>query len=228
MNKIYLSGMVFFSCFFVTVSNAQSKEDVVAIIQQDTQSITAMRVIIDDILKQLHTLILKIQNSPAMPEKIEAWGKAQKIAHWPENTGWAEFKKRLDEFIQKLTTAKEQELQGKSYKYLAHIIENSEVSDSLNQLQKKLDDSIPTIIIPKLGTKKTIAQIKKTAAQAKKTIQAVIADLIDILYTQTILEKLDEIFKTYEPTAEKIKKENEEAEERAGAAQAATGGSLYE
>lgn len=166
---------------------------------------------IDGITKEINLFITKVQSSPDLPGKIERWGKKGKIKEWPDKLTWADFKKQLENFVQKLYKVKEQDPKTKEYKYAGDLLEDETLFNNLAQLQVKLTKNVVKIEIPEFG-------LQKLSRKSKETAQRVVITLTESIYTLKIPEALDTLFEKYAPKAEKIRKEEEEAEKRAAEA----------
>ena len=166
---------------------------------------------IDGITKEINLFITKVQSSPDLPGNIERWGKKGKIKEWPDKLAWADFKKQLESFVQKLYKVKEQDPKTKEYKYAGDLLEDETLFNNLAQLQVKLTKNVVKIEIPEFG-------LQKLSKKSKEVAKIVVITLTESIYTLKIPEALDTLFEKYEPKAEKIRKEEEEAEKKAAEA----------
>jgi len=194
----------------IPVEEEEEEEEPVVTPEQQ-RKIDNVLAMIDGITKEINLFITKVQSSPDLPGNIERWGKKGKIKEWPDKLAWADFKKQLESFVQKLYKVKEQDPKTKEYKYAGDLLEDETLFNNLAQLQVKLTKNVIKIEIPEFG-------LQKMSKKSKEVAKIVVITLTESIYTLKIPEALDTLFEKYEPKAEKIRKEEEEAEKKAAEA----------
>lgn len=183
----------------------QKKEEIVipVLTGEQQQKIATLLVVIDDIVKQIHTFLLQVVSYPDLSKRIENWAKKNRIANWPTNMDWDQFKLAIEIFVNKLIIAKEQDPVTKVYKYLLLLIEDESLFNNLAQLQVALNQEVPQIEVPELG-------VGVLSVETKKAIQNTCEKIAESLYVVTIPNALDELFAKLEPEATTLR-ESEEA-----------------
>lgn len=193
----------------IPVEEEEEEEPAVTLEQQ--RKIDNTLAMIDGITKEINLFIRKVQSSPDLPGNIERWGKKGQIKEWPDKLAWADFKKQLESFVQKLYKVKKQDPKTKEYKYADDLLEDETLFNNLAQLQVKLTKNVVKIEIPEFG-------LQKLSKKSKEVVKIVVITLTESIYTLKIPEALDTLFEKYEPKAEKLRKEEEEAEKKAAEA----------
>ena len=165
---------------------------------------------IDTIIMHTNSFLRKVQSSPELPGKIEQWGKQGKIKEWPATLVWADFKTKLEEFNKRLYRLKEKDSK-QVYKYIADLIADETLFNTIDQLRRKLVQHEPKIEIPEFA-------LQKLNATSKRAVQNAASSYTESFYILKINEGIDAVFEKYEPHAEKLRKEEEAAIKRAEAA----------
>ncbi len=164
--------------------------------------------LIDSIIKNTNTYIIKVQSSPDLPAKIVHWGKKDTIKEWPTDLTWKDFRTNMETFVQKLYKMKDQDPRTKEYKYMDGLLEDETLFNNVAQLEAKLKKEVPRIEIPEFG-------LQKLSIKSKQATQKATSSYTEALYTLKIPESLDKLFEKFEPKAEKLRKEEEAAKKRA-------------
>ena len=164
--------------------------------------------LIDTIITHTNSFIVKIASSPDLPIKIEHWGKEGTIKKWPTTLKWADFKLQLESLSQKLYRMKDIDPQTKKYKYVGDLIKDEALYNNLLQLKIQVTKYEPDIEIPEFG-------LEKLSVESKQATQKITSTYTEVLYTLKVPQELKKLFEKYEPTAKKLRAEEEAAEKRA-------------
>lgn len=186
------------------------QEDVTEVVlsTEDKRKVETAIEILDDIIKQSNMLMVIVNSSSELPERINQWATKEEIPHWQSKADWISFKTEIETFIQKLYRVEEQDLATKKYKYLFELIADEALYNNLIQLRTELKKIIPTIEIPDFT-------IQKLSAESKKAIKNALGKYTESFYLLDIPKSLDALFEKYAPEEEKIKAAEEAATKRA-------------
>lgn len=193
------------------------QEEVVEVVlnTEDKKKVETAIAILDDIIKQSNMLMVIVNSSSELPEKINQWATKNEIAHWQPEATWTTFKTEIETFIQKLYRVEEQDLTTQKYKYLFELIADEALYNNLIQLRDELKNIIPTIEIPEFS-------IEKLSPQSKTALKNALGKYTESFYLLDIPKSLDTLFEKYAPEEEKIKAAEEAATKRAQEASRAT------
>jgi uncharacterized membrane protein YgcG len=193
------------------------QEEVVEVVlnTEDKKKVETAIAILDDIIKQSNMLMVIVNSSSELPERINQWATKGEIAHWQPDATWVTFKTEIETFIQKLYRAEEQDLTTKKYKYLFELIADEALYNNLIQLRDELKNIIPTIEIPEFS-------VEKLSSQSKTALKNALGKYTESFYLLDIPKALDTLFEKYAPEEEKIKAAEEAATKRAQEASRAT------
>lgn len=175
---------------------------------EDRKKVETAIAILDDIIKQSNLFLVMVNSSSDLPSSINQWSEKGSIANWQSGTTWVKFKTEIENFIQKLYKAEEQDLTTKKYKYLFELIADEALYNNLIQLRTELNATVPGIEIPEFGVQKLTSEVKT----AIKNILGKYAESFSLL---GIPKALDDLFAKYAPEEEKIKAAEEAATKRA-------------
>ena len=168
---------------------------------------TAIKVL-DDVINQSNLFMVIINSSPDLPNRINRWAAKGVLANWQAGLDWDKLKIELENFVQKLYKALEQDLTTKKYKYLFELIADEALYNNIIQLQSSLNALVPTINLPEFS-------IQKLSAQSKTAIKNILNKYTESFYLLTIPKNLDVLFEKYAPEAEKIRAAEEAATKKA-------------
>jgi len=164
--------------------------------------------LIDAIITHTNSFIVKMVSSPDLSSKIETWGREGILKEWPTTLKWEDFKLQLESLSQKLYRIKDIDPQTKKYKYVDDLIKDEALYNNLLQLKRQITKYEPNIEIPEFG-------LEKLSTESKQSTQKIASSYAEALYKLKVPQALEKIFEKYEPTAKKLRAEEEAAEKKA-------------
>lgn len=163
---------------------------------------------INTILKRTDSFIVKTQELPELAGKVKRWGKRGLLYDWEPSFEWSKVKKDIDSLRTSLQKLIEKDPKNSTYKYLNDFIAQETLVNNVEKLKTTLVEYEPTIETKVFG-------VEKMDAMAKKAITRTISAYTEALYRLKIADDLNKIFEKYEPRAEALRKEKEQAEKNA-------------
>jgi hypothetical protein len=165
--------------------------------------------LIDDIITRIDSFLLKTAIIEDFAYKVSKWQRNEKIIATEQPLRWSSLQYDVQLFKQRLLKLKDKDPKTKEFRYIFDFMDDKEVIEKLHEFSASLATYEPTIII---GTKTGLQSLSKAS---KGALRKVIDNIITTIYTDKISEKIDKIFEKYEPTAKKIKENEEKKEQRA-------------
>lgn len=173
---------------------------------KETDNILAL---IDSIIQHTNSFMLKASIIPDFSTIVHRFGSQKSTKGFkPKNMSWASLKEKLESFLHKLYTMKEKDPHTKKYRYINAFGDNTSLCNNLNKLRTTLNTYEEKVEAPKFG----LGEISLTS---KRAINEVLDGYIEALFLLDIPDALDKVIKTYEPRAQKLSKQEEEAQKRA-------------
>ena len=175
-------------------------EQLVPSVKETTETTDDVIKIINNIIKSIESFITKAASFADFDGKVTGWVQKGRITDW-QGVHWSEFQHELHKFITVLQRFKEKDSKI-GFKHLDELRKNELVMQNLKQLQKKLADYEASIVI-------TPFEIANMSEQTKNACIHVINALTDAIYRNKIVEELLKIIEKFDPTAKKIREEEE-------------------
>ncbi len=175
-------------------------------VKETTETTDDVIKIINSIIKSIESFITKAASFADFDGKVTGWVQKGRITDW-QGVHWSEFQHELHKFITVLQRFKEKDSKI-GFKHLDEIRKNELAVQNLKQLQKKLADYEATIVI-------TPFEIANMSEQTKNACIHVINALTDAIYRNKIIEELLKIVEKFDPTAKKIREEEEKSSKTA-------------
>jgi hypothetical protein len=165
--------------------------------------------LIDSIVARINSFILKTKTIQDFDRKLISWQREGKIRKNGEIISWNDLQNAVNQFTQKLLKLKDKDPKTKELRYLFDLIEDKALYEKLSELNSELTNLEPNIIVsPTPGPQ----QVNKNA---KTFIRKVIDTLTKTLYVDKLGDSIDKIIEKYEPTAKKLKEQEERKEQQA-------------
>ncbi len=164
--------------------------------------------IIDTIINSTEGFITKVHSGPELPEKINKWGKQRQLEGWKPTFSWKSVKNDIEQLNQKLHKLKDRDPKTKRYRYLDDLLKNEVLYNNLAQLRNTLAKDEPQFEVPSFA-------IQKMSVQSKQAVKKIINKYLEALYVLNIPSEIDKIIAEYEPTAKKLREEEEAAAKKA-------------
>ena len=158
--------------------------------------------LIDGIITRINNFLLKAQSIPEMSGKIKSWGTKGKLTAYTANSTWNTTRAAIEEFEQKLHKMKDRDSKTKEYKYLEDFIKNEALYNNLIKVRKMLDKNEPLIEVGSFG----LDRMESASREATINVLNILTEANTVF---AIPAAIDTIIEKYEPTAKKLK-ENEE------------------
>ena len=156
--------------------------------------------IIDSLLSKLENIVRKSSLIPDFSIKVETWVKKGEVK--PSFDSWETLKNKIELLVQQLHKLQERDLKTKEYKYLVELIKNEVVFNNLSRVESVLRTNVPHIEVPEFES----TQLKEKSVTALKNS---LTSISEAFYKLGIPASLDCIIEKYEPTAKKLKEEQE-------------------
>ncbi|HXW86604.1 MAG TPA: hypothetical protein VEK38_04655 [Candidatus Bathyarchaeia archaeon] len=160
--------------------------------------------LLENLIRRTNSFIVKTHTMLDIPAKVERWGRTRILSDWPENFSWNLFVATLEDFKQKLIKMLDKDPKTNVYKYIQDLIVDTNLNEHLRELSTLLDAEEDALETSSFG-------VEKMSKSSKKTLKNIINGYTKAFFSQKISENLDAIIAKYEPTAGKIRKEEEAA-----------------
>lgn len=170
-----------------------------------TNPLAELKPILNNIVQRTESLLLKANNIPELPGKIESWVQKGTINTWNNIQEYTALRYHIEKFNAYLRTLLTAE--GESW-YGTYIKNNATVKNILIELEKVLIISEPLIDINTFG-------MKKIGDTSKKSLIAVINAYGNALNNQKILDTILTAVAQYEPEAKKLRDLKAELQKKA-------------
>ncbi len=174
------------------VAPAAPVQESVADATQASSNVTAQLKVIT---KHTESLLLKCNNMPDLPGKVERWVTKGTLRNWDKSTQYSGMRntiEKLNQYFQTLLTETGEAWYGK------YLNTNAAILDILGTLEKNLVVSEPLIEANTFG-------MKKIGAQSKKSLIAILDTFGDILNNKKLIDALLTAVEPYEPEAKKMR-----------------------
>lgn len=165
--------------------------------------------IITSIIKSINSFITKSNAFPDFDGKVKSWLQKGRITDWRAES-WSAFEHELNKFVATLARFKEKDPKI-GLKHITELSKNEGLIQTLKQLQRKLADHETSIKI-------TPFEIASMSEQTKSSCIHVINSLTSILIDNKIIIDLLKVLELFDPTAKKLREEEEKATKMALAA----------
>ncbi len=162
--------------------------------------------IISQIAKSIESFLTKAAAFPDFDGKALRWKQKHRITDWQANS-WASFQRELNQFVHTLHRFKEKDAKI-GFKHLDALLKQEATIQNLKQLQKKLADYESAITVSPF---EIAGMSEQTKSAAINTINA----LTESLYRTKLPEDLQKIIEAFDPTAKKLREEEEKATKEA-------------
>lgn len=158
--------------------------------------------VISQIVTLIESFITKAAAFPDFDGKALGWVAKGRITDWQADS-WSTFQHDLNKLVHTLQRFKDKDVKI-GLKHLDELAKNETLVQSLRRLQSKLNEYEPTI-------KVTPFEIASMSESTKNASIHVINTLTDVLYRNKINPELQKIIELFDPTAKKIREEEEKA-----------------
>lgn len=158
--------------------------------------------VINSIIKSIESFITKANAFAGFDGKVSSWLQKGRITDW-QSIHWTEFQHELHRLVVVLQRFKEKDPKI-GLKHLDELRKNELIIQNLKRLQQKLTDYEARIVI-------TPFEIANMSEPTKNACIHVINALTDTIYRNKIMDELLKIIEKFDPTAKKIREEEEKA-----------------
>jgi len=189
------------------VNETDKSEKLAAAEETEKQKIKKMIDTINAIIKILESLSEKLASIMPNPQDlIDKWIKKGYIPIWAgDESNWNTFKKTLDGILQRLHKLKDTDPKTKAYKFIGEPKATESLLGKLELMLTTLRKYEPKIEITTAGKVKT--------RESKDALKRTINYLVE--YTEMIINNVDKLIEKYDPTAKKIRAQEEAAAKKA-------------
>ena len=163
---------------------------------------------IKEIIKKTDSFIVKTQAIPELTTKVKQWGKSNIIYDWDPSFEWEKVKKDIETLRQQLEKAIDKDPKNNKYKFIDEILKNEALTNNITKIKTALSEYEPQIEVSSFG-------LSKMTEKARTALQRSLSAFTESLYRVSLPKELENIFKTYEPRAKKLRDECENAEKKA-------------
>lgn len=158
--------------------------------------------LIATIIKSIESFITKTNSFPDFDGKVKSWLQKGRLTDWQAES-WSAFKHELNKFVAVLARFKEKDPKI-GLKHITELSKNEGLLQQLKQLQRKLADYETSIKI-------TPFEIANMSDQTKNACIHVINSLTNVLYGNKIIVDLLKVAELFDPTAKKLREEEEKS-----------------
>lgn len=162
--------------------------------------------IISQIAKSIESFLTKAAAFPDFDGKVVRWLQKGRVTDWQADS-WASFQHELNKFVHTLHRFKEKDPKI-GLKHLDALLKQEATIQNLKQLQKKLTDYETAIKISPF-------EIASMSEQTKNAAINSINALTESLYRTKIPQELQKILEEFDPTAKKLREQEEKATKEA-------------
>jgi len=162
---------------------------------------------IDGIINSTNSFLHKIARYIDFVGKLKKWSEQGKIPGWKPTYTWDGIKKEIESLLHTLNKMKDKDTKTNEYKYLSDLIDNESLYNNLNKLNDSLANLEPNIEVDEFE----VDEFKAVTKESREFIRKVLAQYLEALYALDIPADLEKVIAKYEPTAKKMKEEEEKA-----------------
>lgn len=158
--------------------------------------------IISQIAKSIESFLTKASAFPDFDGKVLRWAQKGRVTDWQADR-WTSFQHELNRFVHTLHRFKEKDAKI-GFKHLDALLKQEATIQNLKQLQKKLADYETSIKI-------TPFEVAGMSEHTKNAAINTINSLTESLYRTKLPQELQKIIEEFDPTAKKLREEEEKA-----------------
>lgn len=164
--------------------------------------------LIESIIHHIDSCMVKLNAMLDIGQRMERWAQQGKITQWPSDKTWFEVKSDIELLQSRLRMALDTLPNTAHFKYLVHIADNENIMHHLEKLAATLATYEPQIAESLFG-------IEELKDSSKVPLQKTMSELMDALYDMALPTTLLDLMAKFDPEAEKLKKEVDQAAKKA-------------
>ncbi|MCK5633023.1 hypothetical protein KAH94_04690, partial [bacterium] len=167
-----------------------------------------------EVAQGIDNLLIKIESKEDFMFKLSTWSKKNKIKSWNETFKWNELKEKIDLLRSQLDILKDRDPKTNEYKHLLNLLENKELYDKIYGISIDLAEFEPMVRVSK--AKPLSKKIRKASHKALRSLINSFSTIIFPKDSETSLTKeISGLIAKFDPTAKKIKTEEEKQAQKA-------------
>jgi len=182
------------------------KKSVKPVAQKSKEEETAD--LLNTIAKETNIFLVKVQAMPELASKVARWGKTKRIYDWQPGLNWQDVKTEIEKLSHKVKTLTDKDPKNNTYKYIADLLKEESVYNNFSKLKTSLVEYVAQIEVSPFG-------VEKMTKSSKTALQRAISSYTEALYRLKLPEAIDAIIAKYEPRAQELRTQEEEAKKRA-------------
>ena len=154
---------------------------------------------IESLIARLNNFLAQMNTSQELPLIIDRWLSQGKISSiLSTDITWLTVYKNIELLVVRLSLLQEQSPANKNYIHLEAASANTAIVNSVQELNRLMNEHLPNIETHSFG-------IKKVSKKSKNAIKYILEVLCPALMNEIFTKAIDGILKEYEPTAQKLK-----------------------
>lgn len=166
------------------------------------------------------TIMRKTSGLPDLPSRVDRWVEQKKLSSWQTGLTWARFKKQLELFIQKLGKLQHKDPKTNTYLYLPELLNNVSLKNNLERIYRNLKRYNATFTTGALDIDTAFDDplalgAGALSAEAKDALLGILNTYGEAFYTQNLLASFDALIQKFDPTAQKLRAEEEASAKKA-------------
>jgi len=176
--------------------------------------------LLKDLVEITDTIMRKTSGLPDLPSRVDRWVEQKKLSSWQTGLTWARFKKQLELFIQKLGKLQHKDPKTNTYLYLPELLNNVSLKNNLERIYRNLKRYNATFTTGSLDIDTAFDDPLAIGAgaltpEAKDALLGILNTYGEAFYTQNLLSSFDALIQKFDPTAQKLRAEEEASAKKA-------------
>lgn len=188
------------------VAPVEAPKPIKMLSSQEEQALNA----ISSLIISTDSFLVKVLAIPEFPGKVKQWHRKGRISWVSKVQTWADLKNDIEKLQTQLGALIEQDPQTGEYYHLNELLKRESLYNNLRKVQSVISVQEPEI--------QEVSPLHKMNRVSKKTIQKLINQYIEALYTLSLPDDIATLLKKFEPKAQAAREASERAAKAAEAA----------